>query len=723
MILYVASIFFSALLLFLVQPIVGRLILPWYGGTALVWTTCLLFFQSMLLAGYAYSSWSLRWLRPTWQVSLHCGWLLVAALTLPLALRESLKPTVSEHPTWSILLMLAAVIGLPFFILSTTGPTIQAWQARTHTGRSPYRLFAISNAGSLAALMIYPFLIEPTIGLKMQTVIWSVGFVVFAVFMIWCSVRYAILFRRGVLLLPGDAVAQEQSLPTETRSVSKTRKRGKKPTSLEPTDFTPSSEKPVVRHLLMWILLATAPSALLVSTSELLTHELSSSPFLWVVPLSLYLLSFIICFENPHWYFRAVFVPLFFVTAVVASGVTQAGLDVPFPIQLVSLSLALFAGAMVCHGELERAKPHRDFLTTFYLMVAIGGAVGGILVAIVAPWIFSGHYEYYLVLVACLGLGSSALLVQTRTHQQLGWASGLVLFGLAASLTAIAVNSPLIASEDQQMKVIHRERNAYGVLSVKQDHDLRSLVHGRTVHGYQARDPRIAHRPIAYYSMESGVGVAMRAIKSLRDEQGESLRVGVIGLGAGTMAAYSMAGDQFSFYEIDPAVARLADRYFSYLRNAQGEVQIVMGDGRLELERQWAVSGSQNFDVLVLDAFSSDSVPMHLMTREALVLYRRHVKPDGVIIFHVTNRFLDLRSVTYQLAQDAGLEPILLDHQPNDAFLYHSSWVALTNNRELATRIAQFGNVIPRPDNLKQVLWTDDHSSLIPLINWSFSIW
>lgn len=724
MILYVIVIFLGALLLFLVQPIVGRLVLPTYGGTAVVWTTCLLFFQSMLLAGYAYAHGSLRRLRPQWQVVLHSLWLVSAALTLPLALREFLKPSAGEDPIFSILLMLSAVVGLPFFILATTGPTIQAWQARTHPNRSPYRLFAISNAGSLVALMIYPFLIEPNIGLRMQTILWSVGFIVFSVAMFGCGIRY---FRTA----PDEPVAKPLPEitpvlePRKNLVVSPSTKRKKRDKHrmdrdwvVETPAIAPETAKPVSRQLLMWILLATAPSALLVATSGLLTQELSSTPFLWVVPLSLYLLSFIICFENPRWYFRPFFIPLFFLTSVAAAGITQAGALAPFSIQLGSLSLALFAGSVVCHGELERSKPDHNDLTTFYLTVAVGGAIGGALVALVAPIIFNQHYEFHLALVACLFAGCSELLADRRKKGQAGAVNGLILLGVALSLTGIVLNSPLMLLGDPQWNNLHRERNAYGILTVNQDEELRSLVHGRTVHGYQPRDARIAHLPISYYSAESGIGVIMRAMKAQRNKQGKPLRVGVIGLGIGTMAAWSLEGDQFSFYEIDPAVERLANRHFSYLQNAKGEMRVLIGDGRMELERQWKESGSQNFDVLVLDAFSSDAVPTHLMTREALELYRRHIQPDGVIVFHVTNRLLDLRRVAQGLANDSGMQSLILNYFPNDKFLHSSTWFALTNDRNWKNRIAELKPPPEESEEVVPVLWTDDFSSLLPLIKW-----
>ncbi len=671
MILYATTIFLSAFLLFQVQPLIAKIILPWFGGTAAVWTVCMLFFQVLLLVGYVYSHAYIR-LRTRAQRFIHVALLVLAAASLPLSASAAWKPADGADPTWRILGLLATSVGLPYFVLSTTGPLVQAWYARSHEGASPYRLFALSNLGSMLALLSYPLLVEPWLALGRQTAIWSAGFVLFA--------------------FP-CAVLAWRSRNAEAR--------------LSPAD---EADKPGPSLQALWAALAACASTLLLAFTSHMTLNIAAIPFLWVAPLALYLLSFVLCFEASGWYRRWLFVPLLGAgLAAVSMTLSESNPSIWTLIPLYSATL--FAACMVCHGELARSKPHPRYLTGFYLMLALGGALGGVLVGLVAPNVFDDLYELPIGMVA-LCLLVIATLRRNRAsllhHRRLGAAAQFVLAGLTVALAVALARDYRANSADSRVS----SRNFYGVLNVRDSGEgpeaMRVLSHGTIIHGKQFLEPERRDWPTSYYGKESGVALAIL-------EQGARgrVRVGVVGLGAGTLAIYGRPGDVYRFYDINPKVVELARSEFSFLKDSRAQVDVVLGDARLSLERETA----QNFDVLALDAFSSDAIPVHLLTVEAVGTYLRHLKPGGILAVHISNRYLDLVPVVQQAARHYSLELRQVENEDDDdAGVYRSDWMLLaaspaTFDGKLLRDTAVKVDAVPRVR-----LWTDDYSDLYRIL-------
>jgi len=670
MILYAVTIFLSAFLLFQVQPLIAKMILPWFGGTAAVWTICMLFFQVLLLAGYVYSHAYVR-LRVPARRTIHMGLLVLAAAALPLAASAAWKPSGSEDPTWRILGLLATSVGLPYFVLSTTGPLVQAWHARSHPGGTPYRLFALSNLGSMLALLSYPLLVEPLLALGTQAAIWSAGFVLFALL---C----ALLAWRSRSSDANQPVAEEADSPG-----------------------------PGLRAL--WAGLAACASTLLLAFTGHMTLNIAAIPFLWVVPLALYLLSFVLCFEASGWYRRWLFLPL--LGAGLAGVCVTLAQSNPSIWSLIPLySATLFAACMVCHGELARSKPHPRYLTGFYLMLALGGALGGVLVGLVAPSVFDNLYELPLGMVALCIFVTLALLHdrQSLFHGRWGIAARLVFLGLTVALGVQLARTTRDNSADTRVTL----RNFYGVLNVRDSGEgpdaMRILSHGTIIHGKQFLQEDRRDSPTTYYGMTSGVGLALIDARARGP-----LRVGVVGLGAGTIAAYGRSGDLFRFYDINPQVVDLARTEFTFLKDSPARVEVQLGDARLSLEREPA----QNFDLLALDAFSSDAIPVHLLTVEAFRVYARQLRPGGVLAVHISNRYLDLVPVVQQAARELSLELREVDNEDDDnAGVYRSDWLLLSASPEafeggLLGEVAQTIETAPRVK-----LWTDDYSDLYRIL-------
>jgi len=671
MILFATTIFLSAFLLFQVQPLIAKMILPWFGGTAAVWTVCMLFFQMLLLAGYVYAHACAR-LRAPRQRVLHIVLLLLAAATLPLAASAAWKPTGGEDPTWRIFGLLATSVGLPYFMLSTTGPLVQAWYARCHPGRSPYRLFALSNLGSMLALLSYPVAVEPLLPLRLQTAIWSGGFVVFAIL---CT-----------------ALAWRSPGAEDTPALA-----------------AGDAAKPGPGVQALWAGLACCASALLLAFTGYMSLNVAAIPLLWVLPLALYLLSFVLCFDASGWYRRWLFLPL--LAAGFAAICVSLFKSNPSIWTLIPLySATLFAACMVCHGELARAKPDPRYLTGFYLMVALGGALGGIFVGLVAPNVFDELYELPIAMLAlCVLIGIA--LYRDRSSILRGRGAipaGLVLAALTLALGGELMKSYRENSEDARVVT----RNFYGVLTVSDSGEgpdaMRMLSHGTIVHGKQFLQPDRRDWPTTYYGMQSGVGLAILEARS----RGR-VRVGVVGLGSGTLAAYGRAGDVFRFYDINPKVVEIARSEFSFLGDSPAQVEVALGDARLSLERE----AGQNLDVLALDAFSSDAIPVHLLTSEAIQVYLRHLKPGGVLAVHISNRYLDLAPVVQQAARRLGLEVRqVVNDDDDDAGVYTSDWMLLSASpapfeHEPLKSAAQKIEAEPRVR-----LWTDDYSDLVHIL-------
>jgi len=672
--LYALTIFASAFLLFLLQPIVAKEILPWFGGSAAVWTTCLVFFQTTLLLGYGYADFSVRRLAPRAQVRLHLVLLVASLAVLPIIPGAFWKPTGQESPIWLILGLLAITIGLPYLVLSTTSPLIQAWFARSHPARSPYRLFALSNLASMLALLGYPFLLEPWVATRLQAWGWSVGYVVF-------------------VLLSGFAARSSLRDPGAPTM----------PAAVPAGEGEDSGLRPTVARQLLWCALAATSSALLLAVTSHITQNIAAVPLLWIVPLSLYLISFILCFDGMGWYRREVFLAML-AAALGVMGWTLADprLTHELALQLDVFCAGFFLACMFCHGELVTCKPAPRYLTRFYLMVALGGAMGSVAVGIVAPLVSSANFDLAIALVAC------ALLLLWRTRRD-----PLVFPLLAAASLLFTIGCGVWSMVEFYKETVATSRNFYGVLRVQESGGAevdrrRTLIHGTIMHGKQFLHPHLRTEPTSYYTRNSGIG---RLIEAMHPRQAP-IRVGVIGLGTGTLAAYGAKGDVYRFYDIDPGVVDIARRDFTYLKDSDATIEMALGDARLSLERE----PPQRFDVLAIDAFSSDAIPVHLITREAVEIYLRHMQPDGVIAFHVTNRYLDLVPVVEGIASQLGLRALWMDDPGLEMFGSASSWVLLAKDpaRLDDPRLTAFATDIkPRRD---WRVWTDDFNNLVQVL-------
>jgi SAM-dependent methyltransferase len=668
--LFALTIFTSAFLLFLVQPIIAKQILPWFGGSAAVWTTCLVFFQGALLAGYAYADVVVRRLSRARQALLHCTLLVASLLALPIVPAAFWKPSGSENPLALILGLLGVTLGLPYFLHSTTSPLLQAWFARRYPGRDPYRLFALSNFASLAALLAYPFAIEPWIPTRMQALLWSAGYAFFAVLCIAAAWR-----NRGIAAPPGvPKVALNAGTPP-----------------------------PTVARQLLWCSLAATSSVLLLSVTTHITQNIAAVPLLWVVPLTIYLTTFILCFESSRLYPRETMLPI----AAAALGVMAWCLADPrltheLALQLGVFCLGLFIVCMFCHGELARLKPAPRYLTRFYLMVSLGGAAGAALVGIVAPLVLPAFFELPLGLVAAAVLLAWQVRADARIFGLLAMVAGVVAIGCAIWHVVEFYDTTILTA-----------RNFYGVLRVQQSglsdagrH--RSLVSGTIMHGLQYAAPQFRRQATSYYTTTSGIGRVLETLHPRKDP----LRVGVIGLGTGTLAAYGTPGDLYRFYDINPAVVAIAKRDFTYLADSEARIETPLGDARLTLERE----PPADLDLLAVDAFSSDAIPVHLITAEALALYAKHIRPGGLIAFHVTNRFLDLVPVVAGIAAANGMQAVWIHDEGDDALANRSDWVLVSNNRTLlaSPRIADAASPItPHPE---WRVWTDDFNNLFEVL-------
>ena len=667
--LFAVTVFLSAFLLFQIQPMVAKMILPWFGGSSSVWSTCLVFFQAELLLGYLYVHWLHETLAPRRQTLVHIALLLASLAALPVAADPSWKETAQAHPTLNVLGVLATAVGLPYLLLSTTGPLMQAWYARSFSGVMPYRLYALSNLASMLALLSYPVLVEPFLELRSQAWAWSAGY---ALFVLACG---ATAWRSW-------------------RAVS-----GERETAAPAAVEVP---RPSWRECLLWIGLAMTASTLLLAMTRHLTQDVAPVPFLWVLPLAIYLLSFILCFDAPRYYVRPLFLaalpPAFFGL----DWIMDEGLPVPALFALISLSLFVFC--MVCPGELVRRKPHPRHLTLFYLMLSLGGALGGMFVGLLAPAIFSAYFELPLGLFLCALLVTAVLWREMRRHWRI-----LLLVSLAGYGWRLADVSREFV-ENYRVVV----RNFYSQLRISERDDgepglKRVMVHGRINHGQQFLAAEHRRTPTTYYCHESGVGRALFALPQER-----SLKLGMLGLGAGTLAAYGRRGDEMRIYEINEQVLDLARSEFSYLADSAARIVPVLGDGRLMLEAEPA----QNFDLLAVDAFSGDSIPTHLLTLEAMQIYFRHLRPDGILAVHITNRYLDLRPVVAAAARHFGKAALLYALEPDDEdnFCFSSDWVLIMSpeRAKALPRVMNDGEPLEPKDGFRP--WSDAFTNLFSVI-------
>ncbi|MBC7781436.1 MAG: fused MFS/spermidine synthase [Proteobacteria bacterium] len=668
---YAGTIFLSAFLLFLVQPIIAKQILPWFGGSAAVWTTCLVFFQSTLLAGYAYADLTTRLgqKRQTW---LHIGLMAVSLVSLPILASETWKPIGDEEPIGRILLLLTLTIGLPYFLLSTTTPLLQTWYWQRFRTGVPYRLFALSNFASLLALLGFPVLFEPWLDLSTLGWGWSAiyaGFVVVCAATGWISLK----------------AARDNPMPASARQ----------------STAEAASTAPKLGTQAQWLALSAMGSVMLLAISNHITQNIASVPFMWVIPLSLYLITFILCFDHPRWYVRWLYIGLLIPgLPLMAWKIPSLSLSVAAPLYLAGL----FVACMFCHGELARLKPDPRHLTRFYLMMSVGGALGAVLIAIVAPLTLEGYFELNLSLVALALL----LMVQLRGVQ-------LLLGAAVVFATAWYATQGMLEYKDE-MRVM--ERDFYGVVRIRDREydgtDYRAMLHGSIIHGGQLLGEKFQNTPSDYFGPTSGYG---RMFAAMNEIAPGPRKVGIIGLGAGVVAAYGRAGDALTFYEISPKVIEIEKREFTFLKGTAAKTSVVIGDGRLSLERE----SPHGYQVLGIDAFSGDSIPMHLITREAMALYVKHLAPDGVIMFQATNRYIDLMPVIKRLALEVGMEAVLVSDSPQNtggATYWQSSTdqVIVTRNKALLEHPRLKDVIQPIADRKNLATFTDSHHNLFQIL-------
>jgi SAM-dependent methyltransferase len=680
--LYSLTVALGAFLLFLLEPLFAKMILPRFGGSAAVWSTCLVFFQSALLFGYYYADILTRRLTATKQASTHIALLAASLAFLPIAPHAILTSSSSYHPAFHILVLLIASIGLPFVLLSATSPLIQAWKSRT--GAAAYHLFAISNFASFLALLSFPLLVEPRLSSHRQAQLWSTlygAFVFLCCLTSWMSRNETSAAEPTTIAEPNDQFAQGPSMAAAAQI---------------------HSPRP---DWILWLALSACGSVLLLATTNHLTEDVAAVPLLWVLPLALYLLTFTMAFARRSLYSRWLMVRL---VAVLLGSLGYAIYDPSFTesvqVAVPLFCLGLFVCCLFCHGELARLRPTPERLTTFYLVVAAGGALGAIFVGLIAPILFSATYEYPLAL-CFTALAAAAVLWDSGWMSRAFWTVG------TAALVAVLAYHVRVYERNSILVV----RNFYGGLRVQLHNDwlkrpYHTLYHGKIEHGAQYLDPPKNADPTTYYARNSGVGIALDFFSQ------PSRHIGVIGLGTGTIAAYSRRGDELRYYEINPLILKIANEQFSYLQNARtngADVAVRMGDARLSL----AADETEQFDVLVIDAFSGDAIPVHLLTREAVALYLRRLKPRGVLAIHTSNTYLDLNPVVKLLADDAGVESRLISNSDDERKLIDAAdWMLLTRNQDFLLKLDEtvLQDSIDLPPNLR--VWTDDYNNLFQIL-------
>jgi len=694
--LYIAAIFLSSSLLFLVEPMAGKRLLPLLGGSSAVWITCLVFFQTTLLLGYLCAHAIATRLSRRAQLVAY-GFLLALSLIQVFTNLNPHPQASTVRPIFSVLWVLTILIGLPFLALSATNPLLQSWYAHggvradKSTTAPPYRLFALSNFGSLLALLAYPVLIEPNFSLRTQTLAWFVGF---RVFVVVCGV-----------IIAGRREASEirEPEPPSSQPVAS----GAAITSSIGTAAAPSLAPEAVPNpgeRTLWLLMAACGSLLLSAVTSHLSQNIAAIPLLWILPLTIYLLTFVLAF-NGKLYWRWLMVRLLAVAlGSVGYFIAKPNEDLPIAISIPLFCLTLFIGAFFCHGELYRRRPSARYLTQYYLLIAAGGALGSMFVGVLAPLVFSGSYEMAWSLVYTAALAAA---IMWKEH----WAWRIFWPAAAAALLVVVVMQERADRENAIVQV----RSFYGTLRVTDEETedagrFRTLIHGTIQHGTQfMASDELRRLPTTYYSRDSGVGLALDNCC-----KGRPRRVADIGLGTGTLAAYGEPGDVFRFYEIDPRVAVIAKNVFTYLRESRAKIEIAHGDARLSMEAE----PPENYDVIAVDAFSGDAIPVHLLTAEAIKLYERHLAPGGIIAFHISNTYLSLAPVVQEEADHAGLHAVLVSTADNDdTGAFSSDWVLVTANEKFLAlpEIADASAKIDLKPGLG--LWTDDYSSLLPILN------
>lgn len=719
---FTLAVFLSAALLFVVEPMFAKMVLPLLGGSPAVWTTCMLFFQGALLLGYLYAHIGPRWLGLRRHTVVHIALLALCSLVLPISVAATAGTFRLEHPNGWLLWVLTLSLGAPFVLLSSTGPLLQVWFSRTSHPEAdrPYFLYAASNTGSLLALLSYPLLIEPLIPLKGQSRLWSLGFFVL-IAVVAISARY---------LRTGATVRDSVSATGLGTSRIGTRK------------------------MFRWAVLAFVPSSFFLALTTYMTTDVAAVPLLWIIPLVLYLLSFTMVFGRRSMIPHSMLVRWQPVGLIALAVIDFWGPSASGPWLLPLHLIVFFVTALVCHGELAATKPHPSRLTDFYLCIAVGGVLGGIFNALVAPAVFDSVLEYPLtILIACAVRPKSS---EQSSSQRLGWDLALIAAACAVlvwtrlgdgdrpATAAALISSAVVAMVCLRMSrdplrftmaiglvviaaivtgrarggILLKERNFFGVREVREDAQkrVRVLMHGTTSHGAQSIDPAKRREPLSYYHRPGPAGDIFRALPPVADR-----RVAVIGLGAGALATYAGAGEEWTFYEIDPDIARVArdTNYFTYLRDTPATVHVMLGDGRLSI----AKAPNHHYDLIVLDAFSSDAIPTHLLTLEALSLYRSKLSETGVLALHLSNRYLDLEPVLGRLIQAAGVTGLIRANTGRTPELESggdpSIWAAVASDAKYLGALRDDTRWRPLRVREGVALWTDDFSNIFSVFLWS----
>ncbi len=748
MLIFTIAVFLSSFLLFAVQPLIAKFLLPSFGGAAGVWATCLVCFQVLLLGGYAYAHGLRTWLSPRAQRWTHLcllGLALVFLPPMPILPHEAINA-----PVWRLLKALMTSIGLPFFALSATAPLVMEWFRQACPERSPDRLYAFSNAGSLLALLAYPALLEPLFSRRTQAWLWAAGM---GLFVMVCGVTAWVSWNSARTRTTPTTSARRQNTGSSTYDATLPIAQplpidGPCPGTRSSTHNLPPSapflsrarRQPLV--WLLWVALPFCGSGLLLALTNQISQDVAPTPLLWVAPLAVYLVTFILCFESPRWYLRGCFIPAAFLSFLALAWLLDQGYLQGFWVQVTGYLGVLFAACMVCHGELYRLRPAPERLTAYYLAISFGGALGGSFVALVAPAIFKTFLETPILAVVIPSLvtfvlwkgagakrKASPVTAAQKTHSR-PWRSAADYWPfvvrahwLALGGTAAIAASLTYAGFDVRKDSIYATRSFYGAYRVKEgptllldgiEHPLgpgaaRVLLSGQIYHGLQFTNPAAAGIPTTYYCEEGGLGLAFRELPARTNRN-----IGAVGLGAGTLAAYAQPGDHLRFYELNPDVLQLAQTKFSFLGACVGKVEVVLGDGRLSLERE----PPHGFDLLVLDAFSGDSIPTHLLTDEAMRIYQRQLKPEGVMAFHISNSHLDLEPVVRALAERHGLTAVLVPPRQMDVSTgkLPSVWMLLSANPQFFERPGVAG-LTSVSSGRQPLLWTDDYSSILPILH------
>ena len=697
------TIFLSSYLLFQVQLVIGKHLLPWFGGASSMWTACMLFFQAMLLAGYGWAHLIGSKTKRNRQVLLQALVLAAAIAVLVLQYVSWQVPVlpgyaygegVAHYPVLRIFATLLVSIGLPYFILSTTGTLLQKWYFYRRN-RPPYRLYAVSNAGSFIGLISYPFIFERVMSTDTQAQMW------FILFLCYGILHFGIMV--SITGKPFGDTPQGDNSP-------------------DPAKKEKTTGRISFREALVWTALAATASAALLAFTNQITQEIAVIPFLWVIPLSIYLLSFIISFSAPGFYRRRIFgVLLGLLSLFVVFSLIRAK-TVPVMVQIAVFNITLFVVCMICHGEVSLKKPEPEHLTGYYLSIALGGALGGIFVTVIAAALFNGYWELHMSLIACAALFAHLSGEKGgKRGQKAKRSPAYYLF--PGGLAVILVLHPLYYYRDS----VYSQRNFYGVVRVEQKKvkdppsTVRFLMDGITTHGFQFTEEEYQGVPTCYYGRQSGVGLALREHPTTR--AGENISIGAVGLGIGTVASYGKRGDTYDFFEINPMVIELAEGkrgFFTYLKNTESQYRIITGDGRVSLERMKgrAENPDPRYDVLILDAFSSDSVPTHLLTEEAFALYLDVLKPDGIMAFHTSNRTLAVAWIVIRQAMNAGYPSAVIITE-GDRYSFASEWVLVTRNREFLALPDVSENIVPYEVFSRRYdihLWTDRYSNLFEIL-------